>query len=233
MSKRKKDERPLPIINQGKRPKIPLKPITESEKRISDLLWIGSIITLFIALFAQRFEITILFWTLALIYSMHQIRSNIADCFQKKYILKSLIFLPLIFIPKLVCEQLLARANIWWLNLGISVNTIFGFGSAGTEASWLTFFISLALIILLFLPCNYYEEYYFREKWYLVGIWALLHLFLGFSQFTVGEFFILCGIGIGFKLIYDKHGIQVSYPTHVFTNLMTVFIAIVIILFSV
>jgi hypothetical protein len=105
----------------------------------------------------------------------------------------------------------------------------FLFGSATSGDSWITFFITLGILILLFFPCNYYEEYYFRERWYLVGIWALLHLFLGFSQFTLGELFILCGLGIGFKLIYDKHGIQVSYPTHVFVNLMTVFIALLVI----
>jgi hypothetical protein len=210
------------------RPSIPLKPMTENEKSISSLLWLGSIIMLFLSLFVQRFEFTMLFWVMLLSYGFFYLKSNIAQCFQKKYIGKSLLYLPLLFIPKFVCEQLLARANIWWLNIGISLNYLFG-SSSMQITNWLSFFFTLGILIFLFFPCNYYEEYYFRKRWYLVGIWALLHLFLGFSQFSIGEFFILCGLGIGFKLLYDKHGIQVSYPTHVFVNLLTILTALLLI----
>lgn len=213
--------------NPQQRPKIPLKPMSEKMKGISALLWFLSWITLVLALVMGRFEYTIVFWIVILTYSMTYLKSNIAQCFQRKYLKKGLFYLPLLFIPKFLCEQLLARANIWWLNLGISINFLFG-SVTSQVTDWLTFFITLALLCFLFFPCNYYEEYYFRSKWYLVGIWALLHLFLGFSQFTLGEFFILCGLGIGFKLIYDRHGIEISYDTHLFTNFATVFIALIL-----
>jgi hypothetical protein len=219
------------IFEKDTRPKIPLKEMSANMKGISGLLWLASIILLVVSLVQHEF--TTLFWIFLLTYSMLYLKSNIAQCFKKTYILKSLLYLPLLFIPKFVCEQLLARANIWWLNIGISANFLFGSAISQTATSWISFFITMGILILLFFPCNYYEEYHFRKRWYLVGIWALLHLFLGFSNFSIGEFFVLCGLGIGFKLIYDKHGIQVSYPTHVFVNIMTVFMAVVIILISV
>lgn len=209
------------------RPSIPFKPMTEKEKSIHSFLWLGSILFLFASMFYHGF-FTYAFWGLFCIYGIHFLKGNIAQCFQRQYIKKALLYLPLLFIPKFLCEQLVAFANIWWLNLGISANYFFGSGTETT--SWISFFITLGLLICLFLPCNYFEEYYFRKRWYLVAIWALLHLILGFSSFTLGEFFILCGLGIGFKLIYDKHGIQVSYPTHVFANLLTVFVPIILLL---
>jgi len=208
------------------RPKIPLKELSGNAKGISALLWIASIILLVMSLVQHEF--TLLFWIVILTYSMFYLKSNIAQCFKKTYILKSLLYLPLLFIPKFVCEQLLSRANIWWLNIGISANFLFGGSGTVMATDWISFFISMGVLVLLFFPCNYYEEYYFRKRWYLVGIWALMHLFLGFSNFSIGEFFVLCGLGIGFKLIYDKHGIQVSYPTHVFVNLMTVIMAVLL-----
>jgi hypothetical protein len=212
---------------EDKRPKIPLKPIGETESGCIAFLWFFSIVTLFLGIF--RVIDSMIFFIILGIYSFLVLRQNITFCFQKKYLLKSLLYLPLLYIPKLLCEQALRYANISWLNFSISLRS-WGSEALGTQyvTDWVTFFLVLAFFMFLMVSMNYYEEWYFRKSWYLVPIWALLHLVLGFSNFSVGEFIILLGMGVAFKLIYDKDGIEVSYPTHLFINFATVFVALIL-----
>lgn len=73
----------------------------------------------------------------------------------------------------------------------------------------------VGMLFLTFIVFNFEEEEWGRESWWHVLGWAVSHLIMGIPLFAVIPIF---AAGCVFKLIYDSHGHQVAFATHVTTN---------------
>lgn len=85
-----------------------------------------------------------------------------------------------------------------------------------TILSSLYLFFVLGIVALASTVFNYYEEKVFRKKWWLVPVWALLHLIMGIPIYAVIPIF---STGILYKIIYDKYSLQHAYTLHWGTNI--------------
>jgi len=107
------------------------------------------------------------------------------------------------------------------LNYQISQGLL-GTSTGTSEVSLVGNIITIVFMVILvgigFPVFNFYEEYYFRKRWVYVPIWALLHLFLGFSGITFGALLVIFVAGIVFKIIFDRYGFQKAFVCHVLTN---------------
>jgi membrane protease YdiL (CAAX protease family) len=82
----------------------------------------------------------------------------------------------------------------------------------------------LPFLIYTFIHVNYLEEYYFRTNLKRVVIWAFLHMLMGVS---VSVALMLLPLGLFYKYIYDKYGVNCAYALHFSTNITILLISIV------
>jgi hypothetical protein len=81
----------------------------------------------------------------------------------------------------------------------------------------------IPIIIAAMLLFNYEEERSYRGSYRAVGIWAVLHLLMGIPLFAVLPIF---AVGLVYKRIHDRHGLDAAYLVHFTTN--TVLIGILV-----
>lgn len=99
-------------------------------------------------------------------------------------------------------------------------------GTASTPGVDWAALVPLALIPIILaamLLFNYEEERIYRGSYRAVGIWAVLHLVMGIPLFAVLPIF---AVGLVYKRIYDRHGLDAAYLVHFTTN--TVLIGILV-----
>lgn len=201
------------------RPKIPAREVSKAENGFKNFLGLLMIPLLIIAIFIPNGFL----WFIVYLafYNLVALRTNIQDAFQLKYLKIAFAFLPINFVIALLESLSLYKIDnpIWRTVLSIQ-----GFGTIlepTLETMPLEFFLgSIVVIGILCLVFNYLEEWYFRNRWYKVALWVGAHLILGLSIFTVCGLFWLSIMGIMFKLLYDRYGLQVSYLNHFFGNLL-------------
>ena len=200
-----------------KRPKIPITPFSEREQRILKIMGFILWILLFPAfIFPDIFALFLIFLG---IYQFTILRKNIFHAFKEWK--QGIKFLPIALLINLISITSLKILNNPILNTNISLFMVPS--SAVNTFTLIDYIVAFVLIIFLCSSFNYLEEYYFRTKWDLVGIWVALHLVLGLSAWTIGQvFFILVPLGILFKKVFDKYGVETSYCLHLFNNLSVV-----------
>lgn len=89
--------------------------------------------------------------------------------------------------------------------------------------------LGLSLLLLPYVAlCNYFEEEWFRKSWKLVAAWALLHLAMGLGMYTLPGLFVLFLVGCGYKLIYDRFGLDVAFVAHFGYNSLIVIMGAVL-----
>lgn len=205
--------------------KIPMKPLTEGEKSLTSLLWLLTWILLIASFFVN--EVFLLFLIILALYNLIHLQSNIGDAFQN-HLRNGLKYLPIAIGIQLVGETLLEISRIEFFKTVISFWALGSLSNISNgEINPIAFFFAFIFILLLCLTFNYLEEYYFRDRYWKVAIWCLLHLVLGLSTFNIGNFIILCFMGILFKYVYDKHSVQEAYITHFFTNVASLLIVLI------
>lgn len=204
--------------------KIPMNPLSAKQKTIANILWLIYLPLLISSIFISNFGF--IFFLVIGAYELLLCHSNVINAF-KNHLKSGLLFVPILFAIDRIGEYLIRISGISILNTVISFNFLFGSSSGEIpETNILTMLFSIGLLLFLCLGLNYMEEFYFRKRWFLVPIWCLLHLVLGFSTFTLGNFMILCIAGVIFKLIYDKYSVQTSYISHFFFNVANVLYAV-------
>lgn len=123
---------------------------------------------------------------------------------------KGLVFSPM-FLAQIPAIGYLSRAlthPLFHYRFGLGV---FLFGSNTLSPLALGFSLLLLPYIAL---CNYFEEKWLRKSWKLVAAWALLHLVMGFGAYTLPGLSVLFLAGCGYKLIYDRFGLDVAFVAH-------------------
>lgn len=138
--------------------------------------------------------------------------------------IKGLVFLPITVVSLLVLLFFILGFlnqfplfNISWLGYNIAVGPYADQGFTGI----LPF---LPFLIYTFIHVNYFEEYYFRTNLKRVVIWAFLHMVMGVS---VSVALMLLPLGLFYKYIYDKYGVNYAYALHFSTNITILLISIV------
>jgi hypothetical protein len=91
----------------------------------------------------------------------------------------------------------------------------------------LTLSIFVPIMVLALLIFNYREEAFYRDSLRDVVIWAVLHLVMGIPLFAVLPIFV---VGLAYKAIYDRKGLQTVYVTHLATNLTLIGLIVLAIL---
>lgn len=138
--------------------------------------------------------------------------------------IKGLAFLPITVVSLLVLLFFILGFlnqfplfNISWLGYNIAVGPYADQGFTGI----LPF---LPFLVYTFIHVNYFEEYYFRTNLKRVVIWAFLHMVMGVS---VSVALMLLPLGLFYKYIYDKYGVNCAYALHFSTNITILLISIV------
>jgi hypothetical protein len=90
-----------------------------------------------------------------------------------------------------------------------------GIGNILGPALVVALFVPLIVVVLL--TFNYFEEATYRESHKHVVVWAVSHLIMGIPIFALLPIF---SVGVVYKQIYDRYGLQVAYVAHVGTNLV-------------
>jgi membrane protease YdiL (CAAX protease family) len=91
-----------------------------------------------------------------------------------------------------------------------------GTGGVGRELGpALTLAIFVPIMLLALLLFNFYEEAFYRDSLKEVTLWAVLHLVMGIPLFAVIPIF---AVGLIYKTIRDRRGLQTAYVTHFATN---------------
>jgi len=178
------------------------------------------------------YSLLIIYIFLACIGGICQLYDHIKYSFKTGWKI-ALAFLPITAGLLVVVNRLVESLNNPILNFQLSQGLLGGMVST-TESSLIGDIFAIIFLIVMVgiaIPIfNFYEEYYFRKRWVYVPIWALLHLFLGFSGFTVGALLVIFVSGIVFKVIWDKYGFQKAYACHVLTNWTSIAVAILIVI---
>lgn len=137
-----------------------------------------------------------------------------------------------ILFPMLFCAWYLAQIFPFlqwgWLNMNIVAAPIADIGDNVAKGGDLTpflyleLFVTVVLIAIMCLLCNYYEETDFRSSYKMVVVWAFLHLIMGIPIWAVIPIF---SVGLCYKVIHDRWSVNHSYCTHFFTNMVIIMIA--------
>lgn len=205
--------------------KIPLKPLSEKERKIYNFLITFSFFVVLSSFFLDG--IALVSFLIILASSQFVIlKSNIKDAFSR-YLWKGLKFLPCLLAIQIVVQSLIELSNLSIFKMVISINP-FLISSPSREFPISTLILTAFFLIFLFLNFNYLEEYYFRDKHWKVIVWCFLHLILGLSTFTFGNFILLFFLGFALKYIYDKYTVQTAYISHFFFNVVNLLIAILL-----
>lgn len=138
-----------------------------------------------------------------------------------KYILLTIPTFFIFFYLSLILSQIFPILQSGWLGMNIAFLPIRDLTPSQVYLSQnLAFYVVLVLFIEIIMTAivvfNYLEEQYYRDSYRQVGLWAILHLVMGIPLFAVIPIF---SMGVIFKKIKDKHGLDQAYAAHVFTNL--------------
>lgn len=80
------------------------------------------------------------------------------------------------------------------------------------------------VVLAAMLLFNYEEERQYRDSYRSVGVWAVLHLVMGIPLFAVIPIFT---VGLLYKRIYDRHGLDAAYAVHFATNSVLITVLVV------
>lgn len=94
----------------------------------------------------------------------------------------------------------------------------------GTDWSALLPLALVPIIVAAMLLFNYEEERQYRDSYRSVGLWAALHLVMGIPLFAVIPIFT---VGLVYKRIYDRYGLDAAYLVHFATNSVLISILVV------
>lgn len=127
----------------------------------------------------------------------------------------SILFLSVIFAFKLINE--IPVLNLSWLGYNIAV------GPYAETKGFIGILPFLPFLIYALIHMNYFEEYYFRSSFKRVIVWAFLHMIMGVS---LGIVLLLLPIGMIYKIVYDRYGVNYSYALHFMTNISIISISL-------
>jgi hypothetical protein len=88
-------------------------------------------------------------------------------------------------------------------------------------AAFAFFVLGLVVMCLIY---NYTEEKVCRSSLLAVVLWALSHLIMGIPIWAVIPIF---SVGLVYKAIYDRWGLDHAYCAHFFTNMTLVGVIVV------
>lgn len=79
------------------------------------------------------------------------------------------------------------------------------------------------MLVYMLIHVNYFEEMYFRKSVPLTILWAFLHVAMGVAVHVA---LALLPVGLFYKYIYKKYGINHAYALHFATNIIVVGVSI-------
>ncbi len=137
--------------------------------------------------------------------------------------IRSLAFLPLtvggLAVYILFAMEFLSTVPIlnWsWLGYNVALGPYADQGYMGV----LPF---VPMLIYMLIHVNYFEEMYFRKKWWMTIIWAFLHVAMGVAVHVA---LALLPLGFLYKYIYKTKGLDHAYALHFATNIIVVTVSI-------
>ncbi|WP_254537554.1 hypothetical protein [Halomarina litorea] len=144
------------------------------------------------------------------------------------YVPLSLVVLFAAAAGALVLAELVPLLRWGWLGANIIAAPLAPPADAGRTpgVDW-SALLPLALvpvIVAAMLLFNYEEERQYRDSYRSVGVWAVLHLVMGIPLFAVIPIFT---VGLVYKRIYDRHGLDAAYAVHFATNSVLVTVLVV------